>query len=144
MLYQKEMRFPIDNEMLPDFEDQTEDDALDVTIQAILGKRKKVFGKAGENIKKAPKKQKIDYDRKHLQELSVGTEVMVENTAQKERKGGKLHDVFRGTYWIAESLGKGLYRLRNKQGTILTKKYNISRLKVYKRRARSIKVHSHS
>ncbi len=38
-----------------------------------------------KNIKDAQKKQKETYDRKHLQEeLSVGTEVMVENTAQKE------------------------------------------------------------
>ena len=57
---------------------------------------------------------------------------MVENTAQKERKGGKLDHLFKGTYCIEESLGKGLYMLRNKQGSVLKKKFNISRLKVYK------------
>lgn len=146
MLYQKEMRLPIDNEMLPDFqesENQSCED-LEATIQTLLGKRKQVFGMAAKNIKRAQKKQKQTYDRKHLpEELSVGTEVMVENTAQKERKGGKLHELFRGTYSIAESLGKGLYKLRNQQGMVLQKKYNISRLKVYKRRLpkeRNIKV----
>ncbi len=51
---------------------------------------------------------------------------MVENTAQKERKGGKLNV-------IAKSLGKDLYKLRNRQGAVLQKKFNIRRLKVYKR-----------
>ena len=50
-----------------------------------------MFKKAAKNIKDAQKKQKDTYDRKHLPELlAVGTKVMVENTAQKEIKGGKL------------------------------------------------------
>lgn len=49
----------------------------------------------------AQRKQKETYDRKHTpEELPVGTEVMVENTAQKDRKGGKLDDMFKGNYFI--------------------------------------------
>lgn len=131
------MRLPIDIEMLPNIQEMGNQSSEDVesTIQALLGKRKEVFEKAARNIKHAQRKQKENYDRKNLQkELSVDTEVMVENTAQKERKGGKFKELFRGTYSIAEALGKGLYRLRNKQGIILRKKFNIKRLKVYKRR----------
>ena len=85
--------------------------------------------------KKKKKKQKKTYDRKHLQvQIPVGTEVMVENTAQKEQKGGKLDHLFKGTSCIEESLGKGLYMLRNKQGSVLKKKFTISRLTVYKSR----------
>lgn len=43
------------------------------------------------NIAKAQKQQKETYDRKHLQkELEVGTKVLLENTAQQQRKGGKM------------------------------------------------------
>ena len=107
---------------------------LEGTIQALLERREQVFEKAEMNIKDAQRKQKETYDRKHTpEELPVGTEVMVENTAQKDRKGGKLDDMFKGNYFIHERLGKGLYKLRNKKGVVLQKKFNISRLKVYKR-----------
>ena len=59
---------------------------------------------------------------------------MIKNTAQKDRKGGKLDDMFKGNYFIHERLGKGLYKLSNKKGVVLQKKLNISRRKVYKRR----------
>ena len=50
-----------------------------------------------ENIKKAPQSQKETYDRKHVQsEISVGTKVWLENTAQRERKGGKMDPVWLG------------------------------------------------
>ena len=137
MLYQKEMRLPIDVEMMPVIEesDGNSSEDLEATVHALLVKREEVFRKAAKNIKDAQKKQKESYDRKHLpKELLVGTEVMIENTAQKERKGGKFKELFRGTYFITEKLGRGLYKLRNQQGVILQKKFNIKRLKVYKRR----------
>jgi len=55
----------------------------------------------------------------------------VENTLQKERKGGKFEDRFKGPYAVHESLGKGVYTLKNINGTILKTKHNIRRLKVY-------------
>ena len=110
MLFQQEMRLPIDVEVMPipsDPKGQPEED-LEATIQALLERREQVFEKA-ENIKNAQKKQKETYDRKHTpEELPVGTEVMVENTAQKDRKGGKLDDMFKGNYFIHERLGKGI------------------------------------
>jgi len=42
------------------------------------------------------------------EELSIGTSVLVENSAPKSRKGGKLQEMFPGSYTIAENLGKGL------------------------------------
>ena len=79
--------------------------------------------------------QKETYDRKHLpRELDLGMEVLIENTAQKERKGGKLQDAFLGPYIIHESLGKGIYKVKNKNGVILKKKVDIARLKMYKER----------
>ena len=137
MLFQQEMRLPIDVEVMPTSADSNGQPEVDLesTIQALLERREQVFEKAEKNIKDAQRKQKETYDRKHTpEELSVGTEVMVENTAQKDRKGGKLDDMFKGNYFIHERLGKGLYRLRNQKGVVLQKKFNIARLKVYKRR----------
>ncbi len=60
------------------------------------------------------------YDRKHLPEdLPVGMEVLMENTSQKERKGGKLEDAFIGAYYINKAVGKGIYQLRNRNGNVL-------------------------
>ena len=49
----------------------------------------------------AQRKQKETYDSKHIpEELPAETQVMAENTAQKDRKGGKLDDMFKGNYFI--------------------------------------------
>ena len=48
----------------------------------------------------------------HLQELQPGTKVLVENTYQKKRKGGKLKDKHKGPYEIHKSSGRGVYELK--------------------------------
>lgn len=48
-------------------------------------------------IKSTQQKQKENYDRKHSPEtFEEEAEVLMENTAQKQRKGGKLTDKPRG------------------------------------------------
>ena len=54
----------------------------------------------------------------------------MENTQQKQRKGGKLCDRWLGPYTINRNLGKGVYELRNSSGRVLKTKCNIARLKV--------------
>ena len=56
--------------------------------------------------------------------------VLLEDTHQKERKGGKLEDKYKGPYEIHKSLGKGVYELKNIGGKVLKTKHNIARLKV--------------
>ena len=63
--------------------------------------------------------------------LKVGTVVMLENTMQKQRKGGKLEPLWLGPYTIHRDFGKGLYELSNQAGTVLKKKANIAQLKLY-------------
>ncbi len=58
----------------------------------------------------------------------------MENTSQKERKGGKLEDAFIGPYYINKAVGKGIYQLRNRNGNVLKRKINIARLKPYMKR----------
>ena len=54
----------------------------------------------------------------------------MENTQQKQRKGGKLSDRWLGPYTINRNLGKGVYELKNSSGRVLKMKCNIARLKV--------------
>ena len=80
------------------------------------------------------KKQKETYDRKHQPgDIAVGTVVLLENTAQKQRKGGKLEPAWLGPYTIHRCIGKGLYEL-SKDGKVMKKKANVARLKIYKKR----------
>ena len=64
--------------------------------------------------------------------------MLLENTAQKQRKGGKLEPLWLGPYTIHRDLGKGLYELSNQAGMVLKKKANIARLKEYVTRAQDV------
>ena len=136
LLFQQQMRLPIDSEVLPSSCDQESDDEdLDQKIQILLASRKKAFKKVEANINAAQKRQKETYDRKHQPRvIPEGTEVLLENTYQKQRKGGKMDPLWLGPYTIHKNLGKGLYELKNKEGNLVKKKANINRLKVYTRR----------
>ena len=135
MLFKKEMRLPIDSE-ISSHTDNIEQNCFDDLVDDSLIKHDSVFENVAKKMEEAQKRQKHMYDRKHIcAELSIGIKVMVENSAQKGRKGGKLQEIFRGNYTIAESLGKGLYKLKNEDGKILQKKFNINRLQVYRKRA---------
>ena len=70
--------------------------------------------------------------------LKVGTVVLLENTMQKQRKGGKLEPLWLGPYTIHKDLGKGLYDLSNQAGMVLKKKANIAQLKEYVTRAEDV------
>ena len=72
------------------------------------------------------------YDRKHQSTiLSVNTMVLMVNSCQKQRKGGKMDNRYTGPYIINRHVGKGVYELRNAHDIILKKKVNINRLKMY-------------
>lgn len=115
MLFQKEMRLPIHNEVGPETRAHEQDNAdSDALIEELLAARKQAFKKAEENISAAQKTQKETYDRKHQPKvIPVGTLVLLENTLQKQCKGGKLEPLWLGPYTISRDLGKGLYELSN-------------------------------
>ena len=116
MLFQQHMRLPIDNEVLPEVENEQENVELDDLMTKLLKSREEAFNKAELNIGVAQNKQKEAYDRKHLPViLREGTEVLLKNTKEKQRKGGKLERLWLGPYTIHTHLGKGVYKLK-KQG----------------------------
>ena len=95
MLFQKDMRLPIDCEMTKsrtDSESSIDDEfeSCNEVVTMLLEKREDVFHSANENIISSQKAQKDNYDRKHAHActLSVGTKVLLKNTAQKQRRGG--------------------------------------------------------
>ena len=112
MLFQQQMRLPIDAEILPHSStmDDGEDNSLEETVGALLESRSQAFQKAQANITKAQKQQKEAYNRKHLQkELEVGTKLLLENTAQQQTKSEKMEPLRLGPYMINRCLGKGIY-----------------------------------
>ena len=130
MLFQQQMRLPIDAEILPQSStmDDREDNSLEETVDALLESRSQAFKKAHANSRRR-------HDRKHLQkELDVGTKVLLENTAQQQRKGGKMEPLRLGPYVINRCLGKSIYELKNMKGEVLKKKANIAQLTVFKDR----------
>ena len=56
----------------------------------------------------------------------------MKNMSNEGGKGGKLKCLFPGgPYTVAEDLGKGHYRLKNKDGEILKTAINYHRLKIW-------------
>ena len=136
MLFQQQMMLPIDAEIQPQSSTMhdREDNSLEKTVGALLESRSLGFEKAQANITKAQKQQKETYDRKHLQKELHGCwhQSVAENTAQQQRKGGKMEPLRLGLYTINRCLGKGIYELKNMKGEVLKKKANIARLTVFK------------
>lgn len=139
MLFQKNMRLPIDNEVLPytPFNEEEDISKRDVSeiIDCLMHSREVVFGSASANIKRAQKNQKETYDRKHKPSVfKIGSKVLLENTAQKQRKGGKMDPLWLGPYVITRDLGKGIYELSSLKGRVIKNKVNVHRLKRYVKR----------
>ena len=106
MLFQTEMRLPIDSEILPT---EPTTDPTPHAIDLLLKSREKSFKGAHANIQVAQKQQKETYDRKHQPPtFAEGCKVLLENTAQKQRKGGKLDTKWMGPYTINKDIGKSL------------------------------------
>ena len=102
-------QLPIDVEILPQAEhlDQQDPYAISARIDQILQSREEAFKKAEANIAIAQKKQKETYDKKHQPPvLELGSKVLLENTAQKQQKSGKMDPLWLGPYIINKDLGE--------------------------------------
>ncbi len=87
------MRLPIDAELLPfaAFNGCEEGEDLDSIVDDFLRSREKAFSTTKRNIEVAQRKQKELQDCKHIQEeLTIGTEVLLENTADKQPEKGEI------------------------------------------------------
>ena len=69
--------------------------------------REEAFEEADANIAIPQKKQKETYDRKHQSPvLELESKVLIENTAQKQQKSGKMDPLWLGPYIINKDLGE--------------------------------------
>ncbi len=95
MLFQQEMKLPIDSEIMSrgNGDDAAEmlctsnddEQSVDKVVEQLLVNRQQVFQTISDNIKAAQHTQKQQYDKRHVpEELKVGTEDLLENTAQKQ------------------------------------------------------------
>ena len=86
---------------------------------------------AAENIKSAQKKQKRDYDRRHMSNLEIRVDDMVLMKSNKRigQKGGKFSQKLLHPYTVNKISEKGVVTLKNISSLILNKKYNVANLK---------------
>ena len=85
-----------------------------------------------QNIQNAQKKQKKDYDSRHLSsanDIKIGDEVFARNNKRNDRKGGKFSFKWMGPYIVTDVTKSGLATLKNKEGELLKTKYNKIQLK---------------
>ena len=103
------MRLPIDAECLSSQKEKGEEVILDEVIDALIKSREK----SSKMLKCASKEHKRSKkSRKHQPSgIAIGAQVLLENTAQKQRKGGKLEPAWLGPYTVNRCVGKGLYEL---------------------------------
>ena len=86
--------------------------------------------KAMNNIGKAQKRQKRQYDAKHKPPtFKVGDMVWRYNSRKDTRQGGKLEYNWDGPYEITEHTSRGTYRLKNESGKVLKQAVSSIRLK---------------
>ena len=94
--------------------------------------RDQVKVQAIKNIEKAQERQKKSQDAKQQPlRFKEGDIVLLRNLRNEARKGGKLERAWSGPYTISKVLPKGLYNLRNEDGTELKTSFDSSRLKIY-------------
>ena len=94
--------------------------------------KQELFPVVDLNVKKAQKKQKAYYDKRHTSEkYQLGDLVLVKNMRNLSRKGEKTDVRWTGPYSIIVIHEKGLYSLQICNGIMLAKKINGSRHKLY-------------
>jgi len=82
------------------------------------------------NLKKAQEQQKKQYDLKHVGPFySIGDQVIRKTMRRETRQGDKLIARWNGPFEIAETLGKGSYRIKKPNGEILKQRIASTRLK---------------
>ncbi|GJX36170.1 reverse transcriptase domain-containing protein [Tanacetum coccineum] len=102
------------------------DEALEVNLDLIEEKREQA---AIQEAKSKTKMEKYYNSRVRGTSFRPGDMVYRSNDASHARDGGKLGPKWEGPYEVAESLGKGAYKLKDCKGNKLPRTWNICNLK---------------
>ena len=130
LMYGREARLPV--QLSGKKAEVGSEENFESKLKGLQELRRKVHANALANISKAQERQKKHYDKKHNTGTKIKVEdmVLVKDMSNEGRKGGKLKCLFPGgPYTVAQDLGKGRYRLKNKDGVILKTAINYHRLK---------------
>ncbi|GJS63020.1 hypothetical protein Tco_0677584 [Tanacetum coccineum] len=101
-------------------------EALEVNLDLLEEKREQAA------IREAKSKAKMEkYYNSKVQSTSFKPEDLVyhNNDASRAEDKGKLGPKWEGPYEVTEALGKGAYRLRDRDGKQLPRTWNVSNLK---------------
>ncbi|GKA08072.1 reverse transcriptase domain-containing protein [Tanacetum coccineum] len=98
------------------------DEALEVNLDLIEEKREQA---AIQEAKSKTKMEKYYNSRVRGTSFKPGDMVYRSNDASHARDGGKLGPKWEGPYEVAESLGKGAYKLKDYKGNELPRTWNI-------------------
>ena len=137
LMYGREAVLPVELQMTDKTVEKlhVDSDTVQSYVAHVEKMKQELFPVVDLNIKKAQKKQKAYYDKRHTSEkYQLGDLVLVKNMRNLSRKGGKTDVRWTGPYSIIVIHEKGLYSLQNCKGKTLAKKINGSRLKLYHER----------
>ena len=130
LVYGREATLPVELDLPTQKEstdDVSEDEALAARCNAFIDvsiQREE----ASANIKQSQRRQKKYHDAKIPDSsFNINDKVLLHNTRQTTRKGGKLEPKWSGPYNISAVLPKGAYRLEGRKCIV-----NGNRLKLYK------------
>ena len=96
--------------------------------------QERIFRDASENIKAATLRTKRNFDKKHVGriEISPGDLVLKENTKNRQRKGGKMEELFSGPYRVVDyDPKKANVRLQSMKGKILKRRVPTDQIKKF-------------
>ena len=131
MMYGREATLPTDE--IEQNNEETNDEKKNILsrihdIIQLDEKREEVI----EIIQAAQVKQKERHDERIKETtFEIGDKVLLKDAAKEKQWTGKLQPKWKGPYIINEVIGKGAYKLRNKEGRILKAPYNVKLLKKY-------------
>ncbi|GKA64655.1 reverse transcriptase domain-containing protein [Tanacetum coccineum] len=102
------------------------DEALEINLELLEEKREQA---AIQEAKSKAKMEKYYNARVRNTSFRPGDFVYRNNEASHAEDGGKLEPKWEGPYEVTEALGKGAYKLRDRNGNILPRTWNVCNLK---------------
>nr|GEV83099.1 reverse transcriptase domain-containing protein [Tanacetum cinerariifolium] len=102
------------------------DEALEINLDLLEEKREQA---AIQEAKSKAKMEKYYNVRVRNTSFKSGDLVYQNNEASHAKDGGKLGPKWEGPYEVTEALGKGAYKLRDRNGNLLPRTWNVCNLK---------------
>ena len=129
MMYGREALLPINEiEDFPEIKDNIEQEVLERRSELIKLEEKREEIKEVIENSQSKRKEKYDQKVKHVQ-FQEEEEVLLKD----QQRTHKLSPKWKGPYLIHKNIGKGAYKLRNKEGQVMKAPQNVRRLKRFHR-----------